>query len=198
MLCDLVLRDPWTIILTLWTTLQLIWVTMLLVVQSIQIARNQTTYENMKRHSQPEYPIRSAATAALVSGSTSLGPEGAGVMGRPGSNTPTVRRKEGFFAQWKKLLGLDAFMATASDASAGGNRRRENPFSRGVITNCRDFWLDPAPYFGRRSVGDGMLGGEVVNYARMFDAPLRTRARGGRGRGMRYQQVGEGDEEEVF
>lgn len=168
---------------------------MLLVVQFVQISRNQTTYENMKRHSHPQGPIGSAVTASMVSGSTSLGPDGAGVMGHgsgPGSNPSTIRRKEGFWAQWKKLLGLDAFMVTASHASSTGNRRRQNLFSRGVITNCKDFWMDPAPYFGRRTIGEGMLGGEIVNYARMYDPPLRTRV----GRGMRYEQVGGGEEEE--
>jgi palmitoyltransferase ZDHHC13/17 len=191
-ICNLILRDPWTIILTLWSSLQLIWVTMLLVVQCVQISGNQTTYENMKRHSHPQPPVGSAVTAALISGSTSLGPEGADVVGRgggPGRHGPAVRRREGFWAQWKKLLGLDAFMATASDASSVGNRRRRNLFSRGIITNCKDFWLDPNPYFGRRRIGESMLGGEAVNYARMYDAPLRTRTGGG----MRYQQVGEDD-----
>ena len=166
---------------------------MLLVVQFVQIAGNQTTHENMRRHTHPQVLVASAVTAALVSGSTSLGPEGAGVMGRGrglGQHAPPVRRNEGFFAQWKKLLGLDAFMVTASDASSAGNRRRQNIFSRGVITNCKDFWLDPAPYFGRRTIGDGMLGGEVVNYARMYDPPTRTRG----GRGIRYQEVVEEDE----
>jgi palmitoyltransferase ZDHHC13/17 len=192
-LCNLILRDPWTIILSLWTCLQLIWVTMLLVVQFVQIARNQTTYENMRRHSHPQARIGSTVTAGLVSGSASLGPEGAGVMGSAGASSPhaaPTRRKEGFFAQWKKLLGLDAFMVTASDASSAGNRRRENSFSRGVITNCQDFWQDPAPYFGRRTIGDGMLGGEVVNYARIYDPPPRTMGP----RGLRYQQVDGGEE----
>lgn len=96
------------------------------------------------------------------------------MIGRPDRNHLQSRRKEGFVAQWKKLLGLDAFLVTASDASSAGNDRRRNPFSRGVITNCKDFWLDPAPYFGRRTVGEGMLGGKVVNYARMYEPPPRT------------------------
>jgi palmitoyltransferase ZDHHC13/17 len=83
-------------------------------------------------------------------------------------------------------------MVTASSSSDTNNRnrRRQNPFSRGVFMNCRDFWCDPAPYFGKRMVGDAMLGGEIVNYARMYDVPLRTT-----GRGMRYQEVGGGGEE---
>ena len=107
------------------------------------------------------------------------------------------RRPDGFMTRWKKLLGLDAFMATAGDglkeAQGGGRRRdRSNPFSRGIFQNCRDFWCDPAPVFGRRHTGEAMLGGQVVNYARMYDTPLRTR---GATAGMRYEGVAGGEEE---
>jgi len=171
---------------------------MLLVVQFVQISRNLTTYENMKRYSLPPTQMSGVVTAALVSGSTTLGPDGAGLTGSHSSSTKPPHKPGGFFATWKKLLGLDAFMVTASSSSHTNNRnrRRENPFSRGVFTNCRDFWCDPAPYFGKRTVGDAMLGGEVVNYARVYDVPLRTTGRGGRGRGMRYEEVG-GDGEDV-
>lgn len=157
-------------------------------------------------------------TAGLVSGSSSLGPEGAGVLGSSNASGSGARRKkEGFFSQWTKLLGLDAFVVTASDTSATANgrrRRRGNPYSRGVVTNCRDFWCDStAPYFGTRKtgagmgVGEGMLDGQVVDYARLYDVPIRTTGRGGgwwrggagRGRrdgGMRYQVVGDGGGEE--
>ncbi len=185
---------------------------MLLIVQFVQISRNQTTYENMKRHNQyhPQTPIGGVLTAGLVSGSTSLGPEGAGVLGSSNaSGSAAGRKREGFWKQWTRLLGLDAFVVTASNTSSaanGGRRRRGNPYSRGVVTNCSDFWWDStAPYFGRkmagRGVGEGMLGGELVDYARLYDVPIRTTdrrgwwsGRGGRaGGGMRYQAVGDGD-----
>lgn len=94
-------------------------------------------------------------------------------------------------------------MATAQDGlgshggGAGGARRR-NPFSHGVIGNCRDFWCDPAPYLGRRDPGSGMLGGQVVNYYNLYDMDLVMRMRNGgssgssSGRtesGMRYAPV---------
>ena len=184
-LCEPVLKDTWTVVLTLWASLQLVWITMLLVVQIVQISRNQTTYENMKGHSHSHHQSGppAAVPATMLSGSTSLGPEGAGVASAGGATGRP--RHDGFLAQWKKLLGLDAFVATASDASSAGNRRRGNPFSRGIIVNCKDFWMDPAPYFGRRAGGEAFLGGEPVNYARMYDTPLRTR----RGAGFRYQQL---------
>ncbi len=86
------------------------------------------------------------------------------------------RRPDGFFTRWKKILGLDAFMATASDATHGTMRdRTANPFNRGVVGNCRDFWCDPAPIFGQRKSGEGYLGGQVVDYAHMYEVPLRLR-----------------------
>lgn len=196
-LCSIILRDTWTWILTAWIALQLIWVTMLLVVQLVQISRNQTTFENMKRHS-IEYnlpnPSSRALTSALTTGSTSFeagGLSSSGMGPNPVAAAPPAsnRARGGCFAQWKKLLGLDTFMATASDGLTDRNRQRsrENVFSRGVITNCKDFFGDPAPYFGKRSSGKGMLGGEIVDYSQLYDAPLRTRARGARG--MVYRTV---------
>lgn len=196
-LCSIVLRDSWTWVLTAWATLQLTWVTMLLIVQLVQISRNQTTFENMTRHSIEHSlpnPSSRALTSAVTTGSTSfeagglsstgMGPNPVAANPRPGR-----RRKEGCLAQWKKLLGLDAFMATASDGLADGGRQRsrQNVFSRGVITNCKDFFCDPSPYFSVRSSGNGMLGGEIINYSQLYDVPLRTRA--GRTGGMMYRSV---------
>ena len=77
-------------------------------------------------------------------------------------------------------------MATASDARKGKLKQtRGNPFSRGIIGNCKDFWCDPAPMFGKRHNGDGYLGGEVVDYTRLYETPLRMRRAGG----MRYEGV---------
>ena len=102
--------------------------------------------------------------------------------------------KEGCFAQWKKLLGLDSFVATAQGGLEGGtrSRRRQNPFSRGVVTNCKDFWCDPAPYFGKRETGAAMLDGDVVNYARMYETPPRVKIHRPRqeGDGAMYHSVG--------
>ena len=81
-------------------------------------------------------------------------------------------------------------MATASDGLADRRRTRKNVFSRGVITNCKDFFCEPEPYFGRKSSGAGMLDGEIINYTKLYDAPFRTRTRGGGD--MVYRSV-EGD-----
>ncbi|KAL8949190.1 MAG: hypothetical protein Q9222_004685 [Ikaeria aurantiellina] len=181
-LCGIILRDPFTVVLGIWCTLQLTWMAMLFIVQSVQVARALTTYESMRGNALKTSPASEAVTAALTSGTTTLsgatltdtgmGPDPAVGSGALGSASPP---KEGFFAQWKKLLGLDTFIATATGRS--GRRKRGNPFSRGIITNCKDFWFDPAPYFSQRENGAAMLNGDVVNYTRMYETPPRMRMR---------------------
>ncbi|KAL8903212.1 MAG: hypothetical protein Q9207_004078 [Kuettlingeria erythrocarpa] len=178
--CNLVLRDPFTVVLAIWCTLQFMWMVMLFIVQSVQIARGLTTWESMRTHVHDSTPATKMVTSAITAGTTSLsaasltnagmGPDPAIGPGPP-DNAPA--RKQGYFAQWQKLLGLDTFIATATGRS--GRRKRGNPFSRGIVTNCRDFWFDPAPYFGRRENGAAMLDGEVINYTRMYETPSRMR-----------------------
>lgn len=181
-ICRYTLRDTFTVILTIWTCLQLMWVTMLLAVQMVQVARAQTTYESMRGHMHQGTQASQAITSALTTGSTSL--EGAQLSNAGMGPNPAIppgrhQHKEGCFSQWKKLLGLDTFVATAIGGSEGGNglRRRGNPYSRGIFTNCKDFWCDPAPYFGKRETGAAMLDGEVVNYTRMYETPPRMKLR---------------------
>jgi hypothetical protein len=191
-LCSFVLRDTYTVALTVWAILQLIWVTMLIVVQSIQIAKNMTTFENMKSHSHsdhahPALPLHRHNIAAQPTASTAAA----------ATTSTAMRKPDTCLKKWTRTIGLDVFLATASDARKGKlqENTRSNPFSRGVIGNCRDFWCDPAPIFGKRHNGDGYLGGEVVDYTRLYEAPLRMRRVGG----MRYEGVAaeEQGEEEV-
>jgi len=159
---------------------------MLLVVQLVQISRAKTTFESMRGHTDHGSRASEAITAALISGSTSM--NGAQLTGLDTSEGPHGHghhHKQGFFAQWKKLLGLDTFLATAQDGLESRNRHRrgQNAFSRGIITNCKDFWCDPGPLFGRREDGAAMLDGNVVNYAWMYELPPRMKARRSRGNG---------------
>ena len=57
------------------------------------------------------------------------------------------------------------------------------------MTNCRDFWCDPAPVFGKRELGDAMLDGKVVNYTRMYEIPPRMRRRVVEEGGAAYSSV---------
>ena len=171
-------------------------------VQLVQISRALTTYETMRGHVHQGTQAAAAITSVLTAGSTStdgaqLNPAGMGPNPAiPSSHRPHAR-KEGCFAQWKKLLGLDTFVATATGGLEGGgrSRRRGNPFSRGVITNCKDFWCDPAPVFRRRENGAAMLDGEMVNYTRMYETPPRMKLRRPRqdGEGGVYHSVGDED-----
>ena len=181
-ICKVILRDNFTVILTIWAALQLTWVTMLLFVQCVQVARAITTYESMR--GLPDHTSRTseAIAAAITSGSTSMnGAQLETGLGESGHHHHGHAHREGWFGQWKKLLGLDTFMATAQgEIDRGSSHRRRNPYSRGILTNCRDFWCDPAPLFTRRETGAAMLDGEVVNYARMYETPLSMKRQRGR------------------
>lgn len=204
-LCDYVSRDTFTLTLNIWITLQLVWVTMLCAVQLVQISRNQTTYENMRGHSiDRSYPSTQAFASAMTAGTTSMDAAGLSAAGQgpnPAAARPDApRRRHGCLQQWSSLLGIDTFFATARDGLRDGPRaaRPRNPFSRGVMSNCRDFWCDPAPYFGKRETGSAMLGGEVVNYHDMYEIPLRMRTGGGRsGDGPAYRSVAGEDPEHI-
>lgn len=192
-ICDFILRDPFSVVLTAWAALQLTWVTMLLFVQGVQISRATTTYESMRGNFEHGSRASEAITTALTAGSTSM--DDAQLPGTTTSNPHGHKNshKGGSFAQWKKLLGLDTFVATAQsgiDGRGAGNGR--NPFSRGIYTNCKDFWLDPAPLFGPREVGIAMLDGQVVNYAEMYESPPRMRVHRAQGPGA-YQSISTDD-----
>ncbi|KAL2787460.1 hypothetical protein BJX66DRAFT_310844 [Aspergillus keveii] len=196
-LCDFVLRDTFTLLLNIWIAIQLVWVTMLCVVQLVQVSRNQTTYENMRGHSiDRSFPSSRAFASAVTAGTTSMDAAGLSSSGQ-GPNPALAQgaqrhRRGGCLSQWSSLLGFDTFFATARDGLREGPRatRPKNPFSRGLVTNCRDFWCDPAPYFGKRDPGSAMLGGEIVNYNRMYESPSRMHSGGG------YRSVA-GDEDIV-
>lgn len=195
-ICRVVNADSYTMILTMWTTLHLTWVTMLLFVQFIQVARAMTTYENMfgvGHHSAASLNSVFTSTGAPLdpsqrplAGSTAL--PGAAADGQGHGHR---HRHKGFLKQWSQLLGVDAFIETATGRGAAtgskNKRRKRNPYSQGCLANCRDFWCDPAPVFGRRDTGAAVLGGHAVNYTDMYESPGLMDASGGRSGG--YQPV---------
>lgn len=103
----------------------------------------------------------------------------------PPTHAPGHHHHAGCLAQWKKILGVDTFVDTAKEAYGGNkNRSRQarNPFSNGCLGNCKDFWCDPAPIFGKRENGSALLGGQTVDYTSMYESPrLAMRRRGGGG-----------------
>ena len=184
---------------------------MLLCVQMLQIARNLTTYESMRGHLH-NHTAADAVNSFVTTGATSqevLAGEGGGGAGSAPTNgfgsgqdigeaARPRTAKQSLWSQWKRLLGLDTFAAIALRGSAAGQpraraARRENAFSRGMVTNCKDFFCDGSPVFGRKEGGYARLGGERVDYTRLYEVPKmryqRERA------GERYESVGGDDEE---
>ena len=200
-LCRVVNADAYSLLLAVWASLQLTWVSMLLFVQFIQVARAMTTYENM-------FGVGSAARsgAALASAFTSTGapldpsstptptsPEGGHGHGHGGHG----HRHGGVLKHWGRLLGVDTFIETArgrgaatGTAQAGRRRRERNPFSQGCWANCKDFWCDPAPVFGKRETGAAVLGGAAVNYTEMYESPVGMESGGAGRRVGGYEAVG--------
>ncbi|OAQ86067.1 palmitoyltransferase akr1 [Purpureocillium lilacinum] len=185
-LCKMLNSDAYTLILAVWISLQLIWVTMLVFTQFFQVSRAMTTYENMTGiHISP-------AVTALTSTGTPLDPNLAS-LAAPG-DTPSAANKHrgGMLKQWSRLLGVDPFIETITGrgAAAGKNKRKKkNPYSRGCLSNCKDFWCDPAPIFGQRENGTAVLGGAKVDYTAMYESPTLMRLTGMRTRGG-YEAVG--------
>ena len=198
-ICKVLNADPFTITVTLWATIQLVWLIMLVLVQMVQIARGLTTYEAMTGHTRHPHGAGDAITSFVTSGTTSM--DQAGLTGGDRGPDPAVQperphQKHGCLEQWKRMLGIDTFLATTMFGSNTSRQQaiaRSNPFSRGLLQNCRDFWFDPAPVFGSRSNGEALLGGQKVDYTRMYEVPVMTRRSGGRGGGA-YEAVAADEE----
>ena len=203
-LCEILYKDPFTIVLTIWAAFQLTWVTMLLCVQLLQVARNLTTYESMRGH------LHSGTTADALNSFVTTGDTSQDVAG---GNAPTAgfgsgqdtgdapasrpHQHQSIWDQWKRLLGIDSFVQTALHGSQADQRRRVggNPWSRGVVTNCKDFWCDGSPLFKGRESGYGRLGGSRVDYTRLYEIPKMKYARSGGGDGGQYEAVSAQDEQ---
>ncbi|KAI5781242.1 hypothetical protein EDC01DRAFT_710110 [Geopyxis carbonaria] len=194
-LCPPLHSDPFTVFVALWATAQTTWVTMLLTVQLVQIAKAQTTYESMRSsrhghgHSHGHPHAAAAATAlttAITTGATSN-------PVAPSGPEPVRPPPESWWRRTTKLLGVDVFVKTAQSSQA---RERGNPFSVGVLGNCRDFWGGPTKAWRPPMEGgmgaEGLMAGRVVDWARIYETPRPMRA-GGRGAAGRYEQV-EGEE----
>lgn len=200
-LCEILHKDPYTIVLSLWAAFQLTWVTMLLCVQLLQVARNLTTYESMRGHLNSHTPadalnsfVTTGDTSQDVTGDAgSAAPTNGFGSGQDTGDAPAAHRHQhqsSIWDQWKRLLGLDTFVVTALQGSqAGQQRRRGNPWSRGIITNCKDFWCDGAPVFKMKESGYARLAGERVDYTRLYEVPKMKYSRGGGGNAGRYEAV---------
>lgn len=172
-MCELVNFDAYTLILAIWITLQLTWVFMLIFTQLIQVSRGMTTYENM-------FGIRDGtATTAFTSTGVPLHPDHHSVATTGDIETPHGHKhRQGLFQRWGRVLGVDPFIETITGRGAAtgkGRRKKKNPYSRGCVVNCKDFFCDPAPVFGQRDNGTAVLGGGRVDYSAMYESPAMMR-----------------------
>ncbi|KAK3638386.1 palmitoyltransferase akr1 [Elasticomyces elasticus] len=189
-LCAQFSKDPLTIITNAWGSLQLTWTFMLLFVHLSQVARNITTYETMRGEVHAGAIMTAVATGTISANEAQLdisqpsAEAGAGPLHGHGHKR---KAKEGCLSQWSKLFGIDTFITIAFQGYKGSQSAAErkrlkkgNPWTRGIFRNCQDFWMD-GPVMRRKVDGTkGLLGGQEVDYAFVYDVP-RT------GEGMSYR-----------
>ncbi|KAK1086245.1 palmitoyltransferase akr1 [Friedmanniomyces endolithicus] len=188
-LCAQFSKDPLTIITNAWGSLQLTWTFMLLFVHLSQIARNITTYETMRGQVHAGPLITAVATGTIsAEGAQVDGPEAAadathedGSAGPLHGHGHKRKAKEGCLTQWSRLLGIDTFVTIAFQGYKGSQsqaerkrQKKRNLWTRGMVRNCQDFWLD-GPVMKRRAESTkALLGGEEVDYAFVYDVPKRS------------------------
>ena len=121
---------------------------MLVFTQLVQVSRAMTTFENMTGIHTRE------ATTALTSTGTPLDPSlAAAATSTTSAGGHGGRHKGGMLKQWSRILGVDPFIETITGrgaATGNSRRKKKNPYSRGCVSNCKDFWCDPAPIFRQR------------------------------------------------
>ncbi|RSM13081.1 Palmitoyltransferase AKR1 [Fusarium oligoseptatum] len=134
-LCKFINADSYTALLAVWISLQLLWVTMLLFTQFFQVSRAMTTYENMFGvHDGTAITALTSTGAPLDPNHPSLSPSA------PAGHSH--KHKGGMLKQWSRILGVDPFIETITGrgaVSTKNKRKKKNPYSRGCITNCKDF-----------------------------------------------------------
>lgn len=188
-ICEPLITDAYTTILTIWTAAQLIWLTMLVIVQHYQVARGITTHElsNLQKY------------GFLGGGNVTLEDRmQEGVSSRlPPIAAPESDGPKGRLGKCLRILGVEQFFTTFKDKRkrAVAQRRGMNPFDQGgCISNCGDFWAVPelmndesargwldnglrlrGKGFQLGKGGSARLGGEAVDYFEMWEVPERRR-----------------------
>lgn len=194
---------------------------MLVTVQCVQVSRGQTTYENMRGAAQHRHHGAGEVAGIVANAIAAGGASGGGMEGvsgaSPSNHTHSHKSSDNSkcWTRTTKLLGVDTFVHTAQDGieasggvvgrsgargSAGGRGKRrnsnKNPWSRGCLTNCSDFWSSNN---GGREKGVAVLGGERVDYFSLYEIPRRgdvemVMGGGGRRAGYRGVAADEGEE----
>jgi palmitoyltransferase ZDHHC13/17 len=203
--CEPLVKDPYTTLLTIWTAAQLSWLSILVFMQYHQLARGITTHElsNLQKY------------GFLGGGSVTI--EDRMQEGVSSRLPPIARPDSKPSSRWQKclrILGVEHFALGFRDRRqrAVAQRRGMNPFDQGrVWTNCRDFWAVPAHVndessrgwldnglkingmgFQLGKGGEGRLGGEEVDYFEMWDVPEKRRKT--RASDREYESVAQADE----
>ena len=192
--CQPLLVDPFTTLLSIWAFVQMSWVTLLCLVQLHQISSAVTTYEsaNLQRY------------GFMGGRSGDRFQEGAAPRNQDINTAPVTassQAEEKSFKKFTKIflraIGVEIFFQTAKDSLFKRRERQRqrkslNPFNqKSLKLNCADFWhigsdednFDLKSSFlhsgikvsgygmGIATNGMGYVGGKVVDYFTFFSLP---------------------------
>ena len=155
--CNLAATDMFLFSVAAWATLQLVWTVVLVVWQFYQISRQITTLEaiNLGRYGHMgsrggshatqmghrHMPLPHTDSDDALSGESTPTAGRAHGHGHGHSHAHTPRHatgcNKGFLLQ---LIGFDRFTTGKAANGLAGSGHAANPFSVGVVGNCRDFW----------------------------------------------------------
>lgn len=162
-LCAITAYDTFLVSVASWSTLQLSWTLVLLATQFWQVFRQMTTFEvsNLGRYG--FMGGRGGASLSSQMGHQHHRQAGSDDTGSTQSGAPHAHRHNhsicggcggGFLMN---LLGFDRFTKGKAADGLARAAKAPNPFDRGMIGNCKDFWT---------------AGGELgVEYERLYDIP---------------------------
>ncbi|ORZ11159.1 DHHC palmitoyltransferase-domain-containing protein [Absidia repens] len=141
--------DTWTVALTIWILIQLSWSVFLMGVQLYQIAVATTTNESANAHRYSYMNQGAGAVAAAGLGGTMAGTDGPSPTpgGAPHSHGGHNHGggAAGFLPCLQLFAGARALHRSRSrqaNHQRGGAAASGNPFDRGVIKNCTEFWIE--------------------------------------------------------
>jgi palmitoyltransferase ZDHHC13/17 len=187
-LCEPLITDPYSTLLTIWTGAQLLWIGLLVMAQYYQIARGITTHEltNLRK-----YGFMGGGNVTIEDRMQE------GISSRLPPMSQAEGPPPGRFKKCLRILGVEQFLVTFRDKrqQAAEKRQGMNPFDQGSCwTNCTDFWSNPVVLneegqrdwlengIGVRGMGfrlgkggDAILGGQEVDYFSMFEVPEKRR-----------------------
>ncbi|KAG4304076.1 hypothetical protein PORY_002440 [Pneumocystis oryctolagi] len=178
--CRPFLLDSFTIILALWINLQFVWIVLLFIVQIFQISFSVTTNEARNLH---KYGFMDEIGHDFYNESAKNKLQSILLNNQCSHHHNSHKERHHIFWVLLRFLGIHHFLKIINTFRSRFISRLKirNPYSNGVLSNCRDFWYlgvgkkDGIRIINKRkqvySEGNGYIKGRLVNYYYLYDFP---------------------------